>query len=439
MQFKDLGLIAPLLQALHELGHTTPTPIQVKGIPAVLAGRDLIAAAQTGTGKTGSFALPLLQKLGELPPPEPNSISALVLTPTRELAQQVADDLRDYGRRLPVRVLVAYGGVSLNPQMMALRRGADILVATPGRLLDLHGKNALRLGQLQVLVLDEADRMLDMGFSRELEQILALLPRRRQTLLFSATFSDPVRALATGLLHHPLEVDASPRNTTVASVKQRVIPVDKQRKLELFCHLLRRQRWPQVLVFAKTRKRVDELVTSLQYQEVSTAAIHGDIPQHARLAALRRFNAGQVRVLVATDVAARGLDIEALPLVVNLDLPIAPEGYVHRIGRTGRAGQAGEAISLVCADEATQLAAIEALIGKMLARREVEGFEPKHRVPATGPNKRPPPVVDAKPSTPRAGKKKKKAPAGKPKSRAAAPRTTGKAGKPAPARRTRQA
>ncbi len=439
MQFKDLGLIAPLLQALHELGHTTPTPIQVKGIPAVLAGRDLIAAAQTGTGKTGSFALPLLQKLGELPPPEPNSISALVLTPTRELAQQVADDLRDYGRRLPVRVLVAYGGVSLNPQMMALRRGADILVATPGRLLDLHGKNALRLGQLQVLVLDEADRMLDMGFSRELEQILALLPRRRQTLLFSATFSDPVRALATGLLHHPLEVDASPRNTTVASVEQRVIPVDKQRKLELFCHLLRRQRWPQVLVFAKTRKRVDELVTSLQYQEVSTAAIHGDIPQHARLAALRRFNAGQVRVLVATDVAARGLDIEALPLVVNLDLPIAPEGYVHRIGRTGRAGQAGEAISLVCADEATQLAAIEALIGKMLARREVEGFEPKHRVPATGPNKRPPPVVDAKPSTPRAGKKKKKAPAGKPKSRAAAPRTTGKAGKPAPARRTRQA
>ena len=440
MQFKDLGLIAPLLQALHELGHTTPTPIQVKGIPAVLAGRDLIAAAQTGTGKTGSFALPLLQKLGELPPPEPNSISALVLTPTRELAQQVADDLRDYGRRLPVRVLVAYGGVSLNPQMMALRRGADILVATPGRLLDLHGKNALRLGQLQVLVLDEADRMLDMGFSRELEQILALLPRRRQTLLFSATFSDPVRALATGLLHHPLEVDASPRNTTVASVKQRVIPVDKQRKLELFCHLLRRQRWPQVLVFAKTRKRVDELVTSLQYQEVSTAAIHGDIPQHARLAALRRFNAGQVRVLVATDVAARGLDIEALPLVVNLDLPIAPEGYVHRIGRTGRAGQAGEAISLVCADEATQLAAIEALIGKMLARREVEGFEPKHRVPATGPNKRPPPVVDAKPSKPRAGKKKKKsATTGKPKSRAAAPRTTGKAGKPAPARRTRQA
>jgi len=439
MQFKDLGLIEPLLQALDELGHATPTPIQLKAIPAVLAGRDLIAAAQTGTGKTGSFALPLLQKLGELPPPELNSISALVLTPTRELAQQVADDLREYGRRLPVRVLVAYGGVSLNPQMMALRRGADILVATPGRLLDLHGKNALRLGQLRVLVLDEADRMLDMGFSRELEQILALLPRRRQTLLFSATFSDPIRTLASGLLHHPLEVDASPRNTAVASVKQRVIPVDKQRKLELFCHLLRRQRWPQVLVFAKTRKRVDELVTSLQYQEVSTAAIHGDIPQHARLAALRRFNAGQVRVLVATDVAARGLDIEALPLVVNLDLPIAPEGYVHRIGRTGRAGQEGEAISLVCADEAMQLAAIESLIGKMLARREVEGFEPKHRVPATGPNKRPPPVVDAKPAKPRAGKKKKKSAAtGKPKSRAATPRTTGKAAKPAPARPPRQ-
>ena len=438
MQFKDLGLIDPLLQALGELKHTTPTPIQAKAIPAVLAGRDLIAAAQTGTGKTGSFALPLLQKLGELPPPEPNSISALVLTPTRELAQQVADDLRDYGRRLPVRVIVAYGGVSLNPQMMALRRGADILVATPGRLLDLHGKNALRLGQLRVLVLDEADRMLDMGFSRELDQILALLPRRRQTLLFSATFSDPIRALATGLLHHPLEVDASPRNTAVASVRQRVIPVDKQRKLELFCHLLRRQRWPQVLVFAKTRKRVDELVTSLQYQEVSTAAIHGDIPQHARLAALKRFNAGQVRVLVATDVAARGLDIEALPLVVNLDLPVAPEGYVHRIGRTGRAGQEGEAISLVCADEATQLAAIESLIGKMLPRREIDGFEPKHRVPATGPNKRPPPAADAKPAKPRAGKKKKNAAAGKPKSRGAKPRAAGKPGKPAPVRPARQ-
>ncbi len=349
----------------------------------------------------------------------------------------MADDLRDYGRRLPVRVIVAYGGVSLNPQMMAMRRGADILVATPGRLLDLHEKNAVKLGQLQVLVLDEADRMLDMGFSRELDRILALLPRRRQTLLFSATFSDPIRALAKELLHHPLEVDASPRNTAVASVKQRVIPVDKQRKLELFCHLLRKQRWPQVLVFAKTRKRVDELVTSLKYQEVSTAAIHGDIPQHARLAALRRFNAGEVRVLVATDVAARGLDIEALPLVVNLDLPIAPEGYVHRIGRTGRAGQEGEAISLVCADEATQLAAIEALIGKMLPRREIEGFEPKHRVPATGPNKRPPPAADAKPAKSKSGKKKKKAAAGKPKPRAAKPRATGKAGKPAPARPAR--
>jgi superfamily II DNA/RNA helicase len=437
MQFKDLGLIDPLLQALGELKHSTPTPIQAKAIPAVLAGRDLIAAAQTGTGKTGSFALPLLQKLGELPPPEPNSISALVLTPTRELAQQVADDLRDYGRRLPVRVIVAYGGVSLNPQMMALRRGADVLVATPGRLLDLHEKNAVKLGQLQVLVLDEADRMLDMGFSRELDRILALLPRRRQTLLFSATFSDPIRALATELLHHPLEVDASPRNTTVASVKQRVIPVDKQRKLELFCHLLRRQRWPQVLVFAKTRKRVDELVTSLKYQEVSTAAIHGDIPQHARLAALKRFNAGDVRVLVATDVAARGLDIEALPLVVNLDLPVAPEGYVHRIGRTGRAGQEGEAISLVCADEATQLAAIESLIGKMLPRREIDGFEPKHRVPATGPNKRPPPAVDAKPAKSKTGKKKKRVPAGKPKAKATKPRAAGKGGKPAPARPAR--
>ena len=441
MQFKDLGLIEPLLQALEALEYRQPTPIQARAIPAVLAGRDLIAAAQTGTGKTASFALPLLQKLGALEPPAPNSVSALVLAPTRELAQQVGDDLRTYGQRLPVRVLVAYGGVSLNPQMMALRRGADVLVATPGRLLDLHEKNALKLGQLQMLVLDEADRMLDMGFRRDLDRILALLPRRRQTLMFSATFADPVRELARELLHHPLEVDASPRNTTVASVKQRVIPVDKQRKLELFCHLLRRQRWPQALVFAKTRKRVEELVTSLGFQQVSCAAIHGDIPQYARLAALRRFNAGEVRVLVATDVAARGLDIAGLPLVVNLDLPLAPEGYVHRIGRTGRAGQAGEAISLVCADEAAQLAVIETLIGKGLPRREVEGFEAKHRVPATGPGRRAPAAPRETPAKARRSRPDGEKPASAPAPRGSAsgrPRDAGKGARPGHPRRGRR-
>jgi superfamily II DNA/RNA helicase len=395
MPFKDLGLIEPLLRALADLQHRTPTPVQVQAIPVVLAGRDLIAAAHTGTGKTGSFALPLLQKLSEGAPASSNCVRALVLAPTRELAQQVRDNLRDYGRYLPLRIIAAYGGVSLNPQMMALRRGTDILVATPGRLLDLHARNALRLGELQTLVLDEADRMLDLGFSRELNRILELLPRRRQTLLFSATFSDAIRELATRLLRNPREIDASPRNSTVVQVRQWVIPVDKQRKLELFCHLLRKQHWPRVLVFAKTRKRVNELVTSLKYSQISCDAIHGDIPQSARLAALRRFNAGEVRVLVATDVAARGLDIATLPLVVNLDLPPGPEGYVHRIGRTARAGQSGEAISLVCADEARQLADIEALIGKTLARRVTPGFEPKHRVPATGPDKRPPETAGA--------------------------------------------
>ncbi|MBK7170787.1 MAG: DEAD/DEAH box helicase [Gammaproteobacteria bacterium] len=408
MNFPDLGLIDPLLRALVELDHQAPTPIQAQAIPLVLAGRDLIAAAQTGTGKTASFALPLLQRLSDGTPPAANCVRALVLTPTRELAQQVSDKLRDYGRHLPLRITVAYGGVSLNPQMMALRRGADILVATPGRLLDLHARNALKLDQLQVLVLDEADRMLDLGFSRELNQILALLPRRRQTLLFSATFSEAIRELATRLLHNPREIDASPRNSTVAEVKQWLIPVDKQRKLELFCHLLRQRRWPRVLVFARTRKRVNELVTSLKFSDVSSDAIHGDIPQSARLAALRRFNAGEIRVLVATDVAARGLDISALPLVVNLDLPPGPEGYIHRIGRTARAGRSGEAISLVCADEAPLLAAIETLTGKVLPRREIQGFEPRHRVPATGPGKRPPKARDAKGASSKPVERKKK-------------------------------
>jgi superfamily II DNA/RNA helicase len=383
-QFRDLGLDQALLRALDELGFARPTPIQAAAIPAVLAGRDLIAAARTGTGKTAAFGLPLLQRLGEGELPAANNIRSPVLVPTRELAQQVADSLRDYGRNLRLRVIFAYGGVSLNPQMMALRRGADILVATPGRLLDLHGKNAVRFGQLRVLVLDEADRMLDLGFSRELCQIMELLPRQRQTLLFSATFSDAIRGLASGLLHNPLEIDASPRNTTVSSVKQWLIPVDKQRKLELFRHLLRKQRWTRVLVFARTRKRVDELVTSLQFGGVNCAAIHGDITQSTRLATLRRFDAAELQVLVATDVAARGLDISSLPLVVNLDLPISAEAYVHRVGRTARAGQSGTAISLVCADEAPLLAAIETLIGKTVPRREVQGFEPKHRVPATG-------------------------------------------------------
>ena len=426
MSFKDLGLIEPLLKALADLGQHTPTPIQKQAIPAALRGRDIIAAAQTGTGKTAGFALPLIQLLSESPEAAPNSIHALELVPTRELAQQVSDTLRSYTTSIRMRVFAAYGGVSINPQMMALRRGADILVATPGRLLDLQAKNALRLGGVRLLVLDEADRMLDMGFSRDIGEILALLPKRRQTMLFSATFPDEIRALAATMLHYPLEIDATPRNTTVSAIRQSLIPCDKQRKLELFCHLLRTRRWQRLLVFAKTRKRVDEVLVSLRYSGVSSEAIHGEIPQHARLAALKRFNAGETRVLVATDVAARGLDITSLPLVVNLDLPVSAEGYVHRIGRTARAGEVGEAITLVCADEAVQLTAIETLIGKQLPRREVEGFEPKHRVPATGPNKPPPPRPEGK-EAPKAkakpDKKKKKKTGGKPAAPAAGRRS----------------
>ena len=384
MTFASLGLTAPLIDTLETLGYRTPTPVQSKAIPAVLAGRDLMAAAQTGTGKTAAFALPMLQRLAaEGPPVAGNSVRALVLTPTRELAEQVHESFRAYGQNLPLRSYAVYGGVSINPQMMALRKGIDIVVATPGRLLDLYRQNAIKFGQLQVLVLDEADRMLDLGFSRELEAVFAALPKRRQTLLFSATFSDVIRAMASALLRDPLAIEASPRNTTAPSVRQWVVPVDKKRKAELFCHLLKDRRWGQVLVFVKTRKGAEQLVATLQAKRIGADAIHGDKPQPARLRALERFKAGEVQILVATDVAARGLDIDDLPQVVNFDLPIVAEDYIHRIGRTGRAGASGEAISLVCADEVGLLGAIEALTRQTLEREEEPGFEPDHRVPLT--------------------------------------------------------
>ena len=348
MTFATLGLIDPLLRALDGLGYQNPTAVQAQAIPAVLKGRDLLAAAQTGTGKTAGFALPLLQKLlQEGPQVAANSIRALVLVPTRELAEQVHESFRAYGQHVPLRTAVAYGGVSINPQMMKLRKGVDVLVATPGRLLDLYRQNALKFTQLQVLVLDEADRMLDLGFARELDEVFAALPKRRQTLLFSATFSDAIRQMTRGLLRDPLTIDVAPRNTAAKSVKQHLVTVDKKRKAELFLHLLREQGWGQALVFAKTRKGVDELVGLLQHEGIRADSIHGDKPQPARLRALARFKAGEVDFLVATDVAARGLDIEEMPLVVNFDLPIVPEDYVHRIGRTGRAGASGQAISLV--------------------------------------------------------------------------------------------
>jgi ATP-dependent RNA helicase RhlE len=386
MTFAALGLIDPLLRTLAELGYETPTPVQAEAIPAVLKGRDLLAAAQTGTGKTAGFALPLLQRLTlQGSQVASNSVRALVLVPTRELAEQVMQSIQAYGAGLPLRSYAVYGGVSINPQMMALRKGIDLLVATPGRLLDLHRQNAVRFDQVETLVLDEADRMLDLGFSRELEDLFASLPKKRQTLLFSATFSDAIRAMAGELLRNPLSISVTPRNTAAKGVKQWLIPVDKKRKSELFLHLLREQNWGQVLVFAKTRKGVAELEGLLQQQGISADSIHGDKPQPSRLRALERFKAGEVQVLVATDVAARGLDILELPLVVNLDLPIVAEDYVHRIGRTGRAGASGAAISLVCADEVEQLAAIETLIQQSIRREEEPGFEPDHRVPQTGP------------------------------------------------------
>ena len=384
MTFATIGLIEPLLRALETLGYQTPTPVQTQAIPPVLAGRDLMAAAQTGTGKTAGFALPLLQRLTlEGPKVAANSIRALVLVPTRELAEQVHESIRQYAEHLPLSTYAVYGGVSINPQMMKLRKGVDVLVATPGRLLDLHRQNALKFSQLQTLILDEADRMLDLGFSEELRSIYAALPKRRQTLLFSATFSDAIRQLAAQMLDDPLTIEVSPRNVAASSVKQWVVTVDKKRKPELFIHLLKKLHWSQVLVFAKTRVGVDQLVERLQGLGFNADGIHGDKPQATRQRALDRFKASEVQILVATDVAARGLDIDDLPTVVNLDLPIVAEDYIHRIGRTGRAGLTGEAISLVCADEVELLSAIETLTRQTLRREEEPDFTPEHRVPTT--------------------------------------------------------
>jgi len=383
MSFASLGLIDQIVRTLDALAYHTPTAVQEQAIPAVLAGRDVMAAAQTGTGKTAGFTLPILQRLAKSGTVGSNAVRALILVPTRELAEQVHESVRTYAEGLPLRTMVAYGGVSINPQMMALRKGVDVMVATPGRLLDLQRQNAVRFNEVKTLVLDEADRMLDLGFARELDGLMKLLPKKRQTLLFSATFSDQIRALSNQMLRDPVRIEATPRNTTVAAVKQWIIPVDKKRKPELFVHLLERHDWTQVLAFARTRKGVDELVSLLEAKRITADSIHGDKPQPARLRALERFKAGEVRVLVATDVAARGIDIDDLPAVINVDLPIVAEDYVHRTGRTGRAGATGDAVSLVCADEVEQLAAIEVLTRQALERVEEPGFAPDHRVPMT--------------------------------------------------------
>ncbi len=387
--FAELGLCDALVRAVAERGYTQPTPIQAQAIPAVLAGGDLMGAAQTGTGKTAGFTLPMLQRLNDTRSQRPASgrwpIRALVLTPTRELAAQVEESVRDYGKHLRLSSMVMFGGVGIQPQIRQLQGRVDILVATPGRLLDHVGQRTVDLSQVEILVLDEADRMLDMGFIHDIRKVLALLPRARQNLLFSATFSDEIKALADGLLKSPQLVEVARRNATAELVEQRVLMVDRGRKRELLSHLIKTHNWFQVLVFTRTKHGANRLAEQLGKDGISALAIHGNKSQGARTRALSEFKDGTLQVLVATDIAARGLDIVELPHVVNYELPNVPEDYVHRIGRTGRAGQSGEAVSLVCIDENRFLADIERLIRRKLARETVPGFE-------LDPNDRPEPI-----------------------------------------------
>eukprot|EP00163_Fabomonas_tropica_P015536 TRINITY_DN28346_c0_g1_i1.p3 TRINITY_DN28346_c0_g1~~TRINITY_DN28346_c0_g1_i1.p3 ORF type:complete len:448 (+),score=88.74 TRINITY_DN28346_c0_g1_i1:4427-5770(+) len=380
MSFSSLGLSEQLVRATSDQGYETPSPIQQQAIPAVLSGKDVMAAAQTGTGKTAGFTLPLLQRLADNPR-QGKGPRALILAPTRELAAQVHDSVNLYSRYIPTKSAVVFGGVKINPQMMKLRKGLDVLVATPGRLLDLYQQNAVRFNEVEILVLDEADRMLDMGFIRDIRKVLDLLPAQRQNLLFSATFSSDIRKLAQGLLNNPVQVEVAARNTTAETVKQSVYPVDQSQKSALLSKLVRDNSWEQVLVFTRTKHGANRLTQKLEKDGITAAAIHGNKSQGARTRALANFKAGEVRVLVATDIAARGLDIKQLPQVVNFELPNVPEDYVHRIGRTGRAGERGHALSLVSADEGKLLAGIEKLIKKQLPRKEIEGFEPKNNLP----------------------------------------------------------
>ena len=383
MLFKDLGLRAELLRAIENQGYSDATPIQQQAIPLVLEGRDVLASAQTGTGKTAGFMLPLLQRLAQA---RSNASSrrprALVLTPTRELAAQVNQSARDYGRHLRFQTAVIYGGVGINPQISTLGRGVDIVIATPGRLLDHLERGTVDLSAVEILVLDEADRMLDMGFIRDIRKVLAALPARRQNLLFSATFSTEIRKLAADLLDSPVEIAATPRNTAAERVEQIVHPVDKQRKRELLSHRIGAEDWRQVLVFTRTKHGANRLAKQLNQDGLRSAAIHGNKSQAARTKALADFKAGRVRVLVATDIAARGLDIDRLPHVVNYELPEVASDYVHRIGRTARAGRDGHAVSLVCVDELKLLRDIERLLGYEIEKQIVPGYEVDPRIAA---------------------------------------------------------
>ncbi|MEX3526843.1 MAG: DEAD/DEAH box helicase [Burkholderia sp.] len=379
MSFASLGLAEPLVRAVNELGYTEPTPIQSQAIPAVLGGGDLLAGAQTGTGKTAGFTLPILQRLNASTAQTAGgkrAVRALILTPTRELAAQVEESVRAYGKYLKLRSTVMFGGVSINPQIDALKRGVDIVVATPGRLLDHMQQKTIDVSQLDILVLDEADRMLDMGFIHDIKRVLARLPAKRQNLLFSATFSDEIKALADSLLGSPALIEVARRNTTAETIAQKIYPVDRDRKRELLTHLIREHNWFQVLVFTRTKHGANRLAEQLGKDGVSALAIHGNKSQSARTRALTEFKAGTLQVLVATDIAARGIDIDQLPHVVNYELPNVPEDYVHRIGRTGRAGANGEAVSLVCVDEKQLLRDIEKLIKREIPQEVIAGFEP---------------------------------------------------------------
>ena len=376
MSFLNLGLCKELLRAIKEEGYTTPTPIQTESIPVILSKKDVLAAAQTGTGKTAGFTLPLLELLNKnYLKDRKSAVKALILTPTRELATQVGESVEVYGKYLPFKSAVIFGGVGINPQKAILKKGVDIITATPGRLLDLVSQDCLDLSKVEFLVLDEADRMLDMGFIHDIKKILSILPKHRQNLLFSATFSPEIKKLADGLLKTPVLIEVSKANSTSHKVEQTVHHVDKERKKELLIHLLNKNSWKQVLVFTRTKHGANKLSEALIKDKITSAAIHGNKSQGARTKALDDFKAGSVRVLVATDIAARGIDIDQLPHVINFELPNVPEDYVHRIGRTGRAGNSGDAISLVCIDEHDYLFGIEKLIKQKINKIAIEGFK----------------------------------------------------------------
>nr|WP_314898004.1 DEAD/DEAH box helicase [uncultured Flavobacterium sp.] len=376
MSFNSLGLSDALLKAITKKGYTTPSPIQQKAIPPILEGKDVLASAQTGTGKTAGFTLPILQLLSQGQHLRHRPIRALVLTPTRELAAQVYTNIKEYSEFLDLRSTVIFGGVNQNPQVSQLRQGIDILVATPGRLIDLQNQGLVSLSKVEILVLDEADRMLDMGFLRDIERIMKVLPSKRQNLMFSATFSKDIKKLAMGILHHPIQVEATPENTTVDAIIQKVYPAAKEKKTELIIKLITEGNWKQILVFTRTKQGANKLTESMISAGIKAAAIHGNKGQGARTKALAGFKNGSLTALVATDIAARGLDIPLLPHVINFELPNIPEDYVHRIGRTGRAGASGEAISLFSPDETVFLRDIEKLVGLKLPKENIKGFEP---------------------------------------------------------------